>query len=89
MGADTDTRDHGREDDHEEPYLGPWWRFGPLRRALLAGVALGIIFTLDTTEALGGTTASVLYALTALMAASHWAAKRSSRCGGVGSTSTF
>lgn len=89
MSAEPESSDHRSHDAHEEPYLGPWWRFGPLRLALLAGFALGIIFALDQGDALGDTAAAVLYGMTA----PGWphligAAKHSSRCGSAGSIST-
>ncbi|MGH8916122.1 MAG: heavy metal translocating P-type ATPase, partial [Acidimicrobiia bacterium] len=55
-----------------EPYLGPWWRFPPLRRTLAAGSALGIVFTLDLAGLLGGVPAAVLYGPIAIAAAWHW-----------------
>jgi len=59
-------------DEQREPYLDPWWRFGPLRLALIAGVALGFVFTLDQLGLVGGVPAAVLYGLVAVVGASHW-----------------
>ena len=72
MTSNSKPVDLDHEAEHDEPYLGPWWKFGPLRRALFAGSALLVIFVLDQAEVLVGTTAAVLYGITALAAASHW-----------------
>lgn len=54
------------------PYMGRWWRFPPLRRALISGLALGVAFTLDVTGLVPDVPATVLYGLVAVAAAWRW-----------------
>lgn len=58
--------------DHEELYLGSWWRFGPLLRALAGGLLLGLVFVLERAGVVEGVAAAVLYGVSALVSASHW-----------------
>lgn len=39
---------------HEEPYAGSWWRFPPIRNALISGVLLGVTFLLARIDLLPG-----------------------------------
>ena len=71
MSRKTETA--GAEDRSEEGlYLGPWWGFPPLRRALIAGVILAATFGLDQAQVMEGVPVIALYVVAALIAASHW-----------------
>jgi heavy metal translocating P-type ATPase len=59
-------------DEHEEPYRGPWWRFPPLRNALLSGVVLAVAFVLERFGVIPVRAAIGLYVVAALLGASHW-----------------
>ena len=59
-------------DGHEEIYLGSWWRFGPLLRALAGGLLLAVVFVLERAGVVEGIAAAVLYGASAVVSASHW-----------------
>lgn len=64
----------GRDDtdEHEEPYRGSWWRFPPLRNALLSGVLLAAAFVLERFEVIPTGVAIGGYVVAAVLGASHW-----------------
>lgn len=59
-------------DDHAEPYLGPWWRFPPMQRALVGGLLLGLTFGWERYGGLAAVPATVLYAVSVVTSSSHW-----------------
>lgn len=59
-------------DEHEEPYRGPWWRFPPLRNALISGLVLAATFVLERIGVIPVGVAIGLYVVAALLGASHW-----------------
>jgi Cd2+/Zn2+-exporting ATPase len=69
LGAAAESDGDGEQDDL---YLGPWWRFPPLRNALLAGVILAATFVLERLGVIPGGAAIGLYVVAALLGASHW-----------------
>ncbi len=64
---------HEETEGHEEPYLGPWWRFPPLRNAALSGIVLAATFVLERTDVVSAGVAVALYVVAAVLGASHWA----------------
>lgn len=66
----SDERDEDLE--HEEPYAGPWWRFPPIRNALISGAVLGITFLLTELQLLPDPTPVLLYVIAGVLGASHW-----------------
>lgn len=68
-----DPIEHGEDDDeHKEPYAGPWWRFPPMRNALLSGVLLAIAYMLSRIDAVADGVSIAVYIAAALLGASHW-----------------
>lgn len=65
------TLDSDREEEEEEYFEGPWWRFPELQRAILAGIVLGVGVVLDR---LGAPAAVSLgaYGLAMVLGAYHW-----------------
>jgi len=60
------------EEEHEEPYAGPWWRFPPMRNALVSGLLLGLTFLLSRFDLVPGWAEIGLYVVAAVLGASHW-----------------
>ena len=56
----------------ESEFSGPWWRFPPLRNALLAGILAGAAFTLELLEALPHGAAIAAYAAAIPLGGWHW-----------------
>lgn len=56
----------------EEAGQGPWWRFPPIRNALLSGLLLAVTFTLARSGLVPGWAATALYIVAAGFGASHW-----------------
>lgn len=60
------------EDEHEEHYAGPWWRFPPMRTALASGAILATTFVLSQAGILPGWAEIGLYVVAAILGAFHW-----------------
>jgi Cd2+/Zn2+-exporting ATPase len=56
----------------ESEFSGPWWRFPPLRNALLAGILAGAAFALELLEALPHGAAIAAYAAAIPLGGWHW-----------------
>lgn len=61
-----------RDDDDEERYEGPWWKFPPLRNALISGVFLAVGFFPSLADVWPEEVSVALYVTAALFGASHW-----------------
>jgi len=64
--------DREREQEHEEPYAGPWWAFPPMRNALISGALFGITFLLARLDLLPAWAEIALYVVAGAFGASHW-----------------
>ena len=60
------------DDDVEEAYEGPWWKFPPFRNALISGVVLAVSFALTTVDLIPEAVSIALYVVAALIGAFHW-----------------
>ena len=63
--------DKGDEED-EERYEGPWWRFPPFRNALISGVVLALSFSLSLFDLIPEEASIALYVIAAVVGAFHW-----------------
>ncbi|OGI39744.1 MAG: cadmium-translocating P-type ATPase [Candidatus Muproteobacteria bacterium RBG_16_62_13] len=57
---------------HEDGFDGPWWRYPPLRNALLSGLIAGTGFVLAHLEFITGTIEHVFYWLAIPLGGWHW-----------------
>ena len=65
--------ERGEEDeDRKEHYEGPWWRFPPMRNALISGFLLAAGFILSYSGAAPYSISIIFYILAVLFGASHW-----------------
>ena len=64
-------REQHEEEEHEH-YEGPWWRFPPMRNALVSGLLLAVGFILSRTGEVPAWAPIVLYLTAVLFGASHW-----------------
>ncbi|GIU96686.1 MAG: cadmium transporter ATPase [Actinomycetota bacterium] len=68
--ADPEAEEPG--EGHEEPYEGAWWRFPPMRNALVSGFLLGVTFLLSRIGLIPSWGAIGLYVVAAGFGASHY-----------------
>lgn len=59
--------------DEQAQSGGPWYRFPPIRNALLATVIAGVTFTLSVLDSLPVVAENGLYAIAMLLGGFHWA----------------
>ncbi|MFQ5853375.1 MAG: HAD-IC family P-type ATPase, partial [Candidatus Binatia bacterium] len=66
--------EHGesKDEEHEEHYEGPWWRFPPMRNALVSGLLLALGFALSFVDAVPDAVSVALYIAAVPLGASHW-----------------
>jgi len=64
--------DDSSAEEGDERFDGPWWRFPPMRNALLSGVLLGIGFFGSLAGLFPEAVSTSLYVAAALAGASHW-----------------
>ena len=57
---------------HEDGFDGPWWRYPPLRNALLSGLLAGTGFVLAHLGLITGTIEHVFYWLAIPLGGWHW-----------------
>ena len=67
-----DTDDDDDDDDDEEAYEGPWWKFPPMRNALVSGLFLALGFVADQFDLVPHEVSIGLYIVAALLGALHW-----------------
>lgn len=65
--------ERGEEDEErKEHYEGPWWRFPPMRNALISGFLLAAGFILSYSGAAPYSISITFYIVAVLFGASHW-----------------
>lgn len=57
---------------HDAVEVGAWWQFGPLQRALAGGLMLAVVFGLERAGVVDGSVVVFLYAVSAVVSATHW-----------------
>ena len=72
LQEDENEREEKEEEEHEEHYKGPWWRFPPMRNALISGFLLAVGFILSYNGAASRWIPIALYIAAVLFGASHW-----------------
>ena len=68
-------REENEEEEHEEReehYEGTWWRFPPMRNALISGLLLAIGFLLSTFGGVSVWVPKAFYIAAVFFGASHW-----------------
>jgi len=60
------------EEDDEKRYEGPWWRFPPMRNALISGFLLAAGFVLTYSGAAPSWLSIIFYIAAVFFGASHW-----------------
>ena len=65
-------REEHEEEEHEEHYEGPWWRFPPMRNALISGFLLAAEFILSYSGTAPHWISVAFYMAAILFGASHW-----------------
>lgn len=60
------------KEEHEGHYEGPWWRFAPMRNALISGLLLALGFALSFVDAVPDAVSVALYVAAVPLGASHW-----------------
>jgi heavy metal translocating P-type ATPase len=60
------------DEEHEEPYTGPWWSFPPIRNSLISGALIALTFALSRYEVLPEWGEIGLYVIAAALGVSHW-----------------
>lgn len=60
------------EEEHEEHYEGPWWRFPPMRNALISGILLALGFLIDNFGGMHASVPRAFYIAAVFFGASHW-----------------
>lgn len=63
---------HGELSEKAAGFSGSWWRFPPLRNALLAGVIAGCAFALEVAGVLGAPVAMWAYIVAIPLGGAHW-----------------
>lgn len=63
---------HDDDEEHQEHYEGPWWRFPPMRNALISGFLLAAGFILSYSGAAPYSVSITFYIAAVLFGASHW-----------------
>ena len=69
-GIDLD--EDANEHEGHEHYEGPWWRFPPMRNALISGVLLAVGFLLSTFGGVSVWVPKAFYVAAVFFGASHW-----------------
>jgi Cd2+/Zn2+-exporting ATPase len=64
--------DDDDDDDDEEHYEGPWWKFPPMRNALVSGLFLAVGFATDQFDLVPHEVSIGLFIVAAIAGASHW-----------------
>jgi heavy metal translocating P-type ATPase len=64
--------DENEHEEHEQHYKGPWWRFPPMRNALISGFLLAVGFILSYNGVAPHWIPIMLYIAAVLFGASHW-----------------
>ena len=65
-------REEEVDEEHEEHYEGPWWRFAPMRNALISGFLLAVGFILSYSGAAPYWISLTFYTAAVFFGASHW-----------------
>ncbi|MCL5073901.1 MAG: cation-transporting P-type ATPase, partial [Actinobacteria bacterium] len=70
---ETMSEEEKKEKEQEEHFEGPWWRYPPLRNALMSGVLLALDYILSRLELLPVWAEITLYSIAIIIGGYYWA----------------